>query len=143
MAGLMSLAEGAALFAEMAIAYEEGIEGALEKACIIIETEAKDVIGTYTYGWPQLAASTQEDRARLGYSANDPLERTGEMRDSIEHSVEGHSGFVGSDSEIAEFQEFGTPSIPPRSFLGEAAAHKGEEAADAVGQELFTRITRG
>jgi len=41
MAGLMSLAEGAALFAEMAVLYEEGVHGALEKACVIIETEAR------------------------------------------------------------------------------------------------------
>ncbi|WOJ89901.1 hypothetical protein RZS28_00875 [Methylocapsa polymorpha] len=43
---------------------------AMEKACTILEDDAKDAIGTYRYKWPQLAESTQEERARLGYAPN-------------------------------------------------------------------------
>jgi hypothetical protein len=45
-----------------------------------------------------------------------PLLRTGEMRDSIEYVVA-----VGSDLDVAVYQELGTSRIPPRSFLASAA----------------------
>jgi hypothetical protein len=53
---------------------------ALEQVAQMVEGEAKRVIGTYDYGWPQLAASTLAKKA-----ANTPLLETGDMRDSIEH----------------------------------------------------------
>jgi hypothetical protein len=37
-----------------------------------VENEAKRVIGTYDYDWPQLAASTQAQRVRKGFPANEP-----------------------------------------------------------------------
>jgi phage gpG-like protein len=139
-AGMMSLAEGAALFAEMVILYEEGTHDALEKACVIIETEARSYPGEYQPGWSPLAESTIAHKA----TGDSPLLETGALRDSLQHTVEGHSGFVGSDSDVATFMELGTSrGVPPRSFLGLAAQQKGEEAADAVGLELFTKITRG
>lgn len=51
-------------------------EAVLEKACVMVEKEAKDVIGTYRYDWPQ----RQEQRASLGYAANEPLLRDGTLR---------------------------------------------------------------
>jgi len=50
-----------------------------------------------------------------------PLLRTGELRDSIEYTVSGLEGAVGSDSEIPVFQALGTSRIPPRSFLVSSA----------------------
>lgn len=134
----MNLVQGAALFAEMAVAYERGVHDALEKACVIIETEAKHVIGTYEYGWPPLKPETIARKA----NGDTPLLETGEMRDSIEHYVEGKSGFVGSNDDKAVWQELGTSRIPPRSFLGGAAARKGREAA-AVGASIVTSMIRG
>jgi hypothetical protein len=55
----MNLLEGAAIFAGMVAEYEESKHKALEKACVIIETEAKHVLGTYEYGWPPLADATR------------------------------------------------------------------------------------
>jgi hypothetical protein len=133
---MMNLLEGAALFAGMVAKYEEAKHKALEKACVIIETEAKHVLGTYEYGWPPLAPATVARKA----NGDTPLIETGEMRDSIEHTVRGDSGFVGSDSDIAVYQELGTSRIPPRSFLGGAAMHKGKEAAHAIGQEIVTSL---
>lgn len=116
----------------------------MEKACEIVEKEAKRVIGTYDYGWPQLAESTQKDREAKGFSANDPLLRTGEMRDSIEHRVGlefgNVVGIVGTDNPIAKYQELGTAKIPPRSFLGGAAMAKEHEVRAILGLGAYTAL---
>lgn len=139
----MNMLEAASKFVAIGVAYEANIHVALEQACVVIEDEAKRVIGTYDYGWPELAGSTQADREKRGFPANEPLLRTGEMRDSIEHNVAGKSGFVGSNADIAVYQELGTSrGIPPRSFLAGAAIHKGKEAADAVASELFLKVIK-
>lgn len=115
---------------------------AMEKACVLIEEEAKSAIGSYVYGWPQLAESTQEQRVALGFPANEPLLRTGELRDSIGHIVEsGNLGFVGTNNKVAAWQEFGTAKIPPRPFLGGAVDAKGQEAADLFGVSVHAAIT--
>src|SRR5271155_3087455 len=71
--------------------------------------------------WPDLAPATIADKQAHGFPAPKPLLRTGEMRDSITHSVDGNQGCVGSDSQIAVYQELGTRHIPPRSFLVSSA----------------------
>lgn len=124
--------------ATVRIAEEE--HKALERAARIVEAEAKHEIGTYqdTAGqfvqWAELADSTKQQRARLGFAENDPLLRTGELRDSIGHAVGDKEAVVGSDSQIAEWQELGTKTIPPRSFLGGAAYRKREEVAKELGR---------
>ena len=127
-----------ALKAEMAIETHE----ALEHAALLVETEAKAEIGTYQgaagpfAAWATLAAFTQADRVAKGYPADEPLLRTGEMRDSIEHTIGVHEAEVGSNSDIAVYQELGTHGggwggpIPPRSFLGGAAFRKSHEIRD-------------
>jgi hypothetical protein len=77
-------------------------------------------MGTYDYDWPQLAESTQRERERLGFAANEPLLRTGDLRESIEYTVLPREAAVeiGSNDKIAVYQELGTSRIPPRSFLG-------------------------
>ena len=82
----------------------------------IVAAEAKRVIGTYDYGWPSLAPSTLAKK-----SADTPLLETGAMRASIEWNSSGNEGHVGSNSDIAVYQEFGTSKIPPRPFLAGAA----------------------
>lgn len=108
------------------------IHESVERGCEIIEEEARRVIGTYDYGWPQLKPATQAQRVRLGFPANEPLLRTGELRDSISHAVEGDVGYVFSTSRIAVYQELGTAHIPPRSFLRGAANAKAVEVAQAL-----------
>jgi HK97 gp10 family phage protein len=126
----MSLSSFAGLAARLAMAEADvkmATEAGLEKTCQLIEDRAKEVIGTYIFNWPQLAQSTQEQRVALGFSANEPLLRTGKLRDSIGHVVEGNVGYVGTNDPIAPYQEFGTSKIPPRPFLGGAlAATEGE-----------------
>lgn len=106
---------------------------ALHEATAIVQKEAKRVIGTYDYGWVPLAQATVDDRVRQGYTPDDPLERTGELRESILRTVIGHEGFVGSDNMKAVWQELGTKTIPPRSFLAGAAKHKMEEIVNKTG----------
>jgi hypothetical protein len=120
-------------------------EAVLEKACSMVEKEAKAVIGTYDYGWPQLAESTQEQRSRLGYAANEPLLREGHMRDSISHVVvpSEHAGYVGSTSKIAAYQELGTGRIPPRSLLAGATMHKEHEIHEMMGRAMAGVMMRG
>jgi len=121
----------------------------MEKACVIVETEAKRVIGTYDYDWAPLAESTREQRVKLGFSEDEPLLRTGALRDSIEHRVETEHiglevvGLVGTDNEIAKYQELGTRTIPPRSFLGEAAMHKEEEIHELFGSAMHAQVLLG
>ena len=104
----------------------------LEHSAIAIEKRAKGKIGHDGNpaagpfaAWAPLAQSTIDEKEYLGYvdrvSPNDSLLRTGEMRDSIEHKVEGHEAHIGSDSDIAVYQELGTENIPARYFLGSSA----------------------
>lgn len=108
---------------------------ALERAAVIVETEAKDVIGTYRYGWPPLAPSTLARKA-----ADTPLLETGEMRDSIEHVSNSEEANIGSNNDKALWHELGTKKIPPRSFLAGAAMHKGEEVAQVIGRTITSAL---
>jgi hypothetical protein len=94
------------------------------RACEMVCAEAKRVIGTYDYDWPQLSPETL---ARKFF--NTPLLETGEMRASIEWSTSanGLEGAVGSNNDKAVWQELGTVKIPPRSFLVGAAQHMEEK----------------
>jgi hypothetical protein len=93
----------------------------VEEACKIVQKKAKSAIGKEHELWAPLAESTIADKARHGFKTPAPLLRTGEMRDSIEYVVHGNEGAVGSNSEVAVYQELGTSHIPPRSFLVSSA----------------------
>lgn len=118
---------------------EDATHRGLERASRIVEDEAKREIGTYQdqagpFGaWAELADATKADRVAKGFTENDPLLRTGDMRDTISHVVGRHEAAIGSDSEIAVYQELGTSRIPARSFLGGAAFRKAEEVATTLG----------
>ncbi len=110
--------------AELGEGVEHAKETALELGARAIAHEAKSVIGTYKFDWEQLAPATQSDRERQGYPANEPLLREGTMRDSIRYTlINNNEAEIGSDSDIAVWQELGTSTIPARSFLGASAAY--------------------
>jgi phage gpG-like protein len=120
---------------------EAAKKAAIHVMASMIAEEAKRVIGKYDYDWPQLAETTKVDRVKAGFAANEPLLRTGELRDSIEYTViDDEHAAVGSNLEIAVYQELGTVHIPPRSFLAAAAAHKGEDAAKVAGKIIADAI---
>lgn len=117
---------------------------ALELAARVVEKEAKAEIGHYQAAagdfaaWAELAPRTKAERVALGFTENDPLLRTGGLRDSIGHEVEmkgiaSGEAVVGSTSDIAVYQELGTERIPPRSFLGGAAVRKSSKVAEICG----------
>jgi phage gpG-like protein len=93
----------------------------VERACQIVQKKAKAAIGQEHELWAPLAESTISDKQAHGYATPKPLLRTGELRDSIEYTVHGNEGCVGSNSDIAVYHELGTSRIPPRSFLVSSA----------------------
>src|SRR5579864_7867381 len=96
----------------------------LEEIMKSLKKQAKDKIGHLQSNWEPLADSTIKDKARKGYlfsGDGNPLLRDGSLMDSIEDRVETHKGAIGSDMDIAVYQEMGTHGehpIPARSFLG-------------------------
>ncbi len=118
-------------------------QAAVERACRMVEKEAKRVLGTYDYGWESLKPETIARKAR----GNSPLLETGKMRDSISHYVtqEGREtvGYVGSTSKIALYQEMGTRNIPPRPFLSAALMAKERAIVEMTEKLVIAAITQG
>lgn len=101
----------------------------LVHASHLLETRAKEAMGTYTYGWPPLKAETIAKKS----TGDSPLLETGRMRDSIHSVVSGNTAVVASDDPKAPWHEFGTSrGIPPRSFLGEPARRYENEIVQAM-----------
>ena len=121
---------------------EHAKHAGLEHAAKLIEDEAKDELGNYQgaagpYGaWPPLKPETVAHKT----TGDSPLLETGELRDSISHKVEGDEAVIGSDLDIAIYQEMGTSKIPPRPFLGMAAIHKESEVIDVLGGHVVGAI---
>jgi phage gpG-like protein len=119
------------------------LEGAAE--------EAKAFIGHELEEWQPLAPSTVAEKQRLGYtgqiSETDPLLRTGRLRDSLRAEAEstsaGATGIVGSDDPVAVWQEFGTPHIPPRPFIGPTGISIVARAHVAFGEMAVRALTPG
>jgi hypothetical protein len=122
---------------------------AMEKAANLVEKEAKDEIGEYQQAagpfaaWDPLAPSTLADKGAKGYAPPDnPLLRAGDLRDSIEHTVsallaQSSEADVGSNSDVAVWQELGTTKMPARSFLGGALVRKEAEVVTLLGQSVY------
>lgn len=130
----------------MATSVDAQIEHDLERAIVVIEAEAKASLGTYQEqsgpfaGWEELAESTKADRVAQGFPENEPELRTGELRDSYEHTVSGLEAETGSNSPIAEWQELGTSRMPPRSILGGAAVRKSGEVVQILGEGYVSAL---
>jgi phage gpG-like protein len=118
-------------------------EACVEKACKIVEKEAKAAIGTYKFGWEPLQPETVAHKT----TGDSPLLETGELRDSIHHVVgrEGGEvvGYVGTNDPIAKYHELGTRTIPPRSFLGEAAMRKEDKIHQMMGRAVISTFDHG
>jgi hypothetical protein len=147
---LNSLGDFAAHLLTIDADLEVAREAAVVKGCQIFQKEAKAVIGTYKegYNWPQLAPATQEDRVSKGFPANEPLLRTGSLRESIEWTApvyEGEEvcGYVGTNHPVAKYQELGTSKIPPHSFIGGASRAKEHEVVNAMEGMVEAAFTQG
>ena len=133
------------LHAKEALAVHNG----LKRAAKMVEVQAKSEIGVYQSAigefpkWEELADSTKDDRVSKGYTENDPLLRSGKLRDSIHHDVDGLEAIIGSDSDIAVYQELGTENIPPRPFLGSALAIKEGQVIRIIGEHVVSALIGG
>lgn len=112
---------------------------ALDGAAKLVAQDAKERIGEYQQAtgpfpaWEPLAQDTEAEKARLGYPLDAPLLRDGDLRDSIVTELSGNEAVIGTADPVAAFQEFGTPDIPPRPFLGPAAFSNREEIREMIG----------
>jgi phage gpG-like protein len=139
----------AVMLVEAASAMPIAQQTALEHAADIVETEAKAEIGHYQAdaspfsAWRELADSTKLDRVLKGYPENEPLLRTGGLRDSIGSIVIDNEAHVGSNDDKAVWQELGTAKgIPPRSFLGGAAVRKSKEVSEVIGRSMHATLLK-
>ena len=106
----------AAKLASVAVESELAIQAVVEDAAGLVQETAKNAMGTYEFGWTPLKEETVARKA----TGDSPLLETGELRDSIEKTIGHHVAWVGSDSDKAVWHEFGTSTIPPRSFIASA-----------------------
>lgn len=115
----------ASVSAGQVVAVQSGLEAVAQR----IEKTAKAEIGHYQAAvgpfsaWQELAESTKAERLAQGYTENDPLLRSGELRDSYEHQVQGGEALIGTKDDKGLWQELGTPTIPPRPVLGPAVEY--------------------
>jgi hypothetical protein len=130
--------------------YHDAVMVGLYVAAEVVKTEAKESIGTYQSAagpfpeWAQLSAQTQREREHLGYDANRPLERTGELRDSYEVDMDENSVIVGSALDKALDLEVGDPAknLPARSILGRAFVVAEQKAFDGFANEVYRRLQK-
>ncbi|QBR53038.1 hypothetical protein E2F51_23335 [Erwinia sp. QL-Z3] len=130
--------------AQSSAAIAIGLESQFKLIVKDIEETAKEELGVYQPAvgsfdaWAPLADSTMAGRVSAGYSANEPLLRSGEFRESIESEIVGLAAIVGTKSEIGLWQEVGTDRIPPRPFIGPAYVRKIDPLMDAIGLAITT-----
>jgi hypothetical protein len=131
-------------------AMEAAAPTGIKAACDVVLEATRENIGVYQRSdthpfeeWPELSEATKADRLAHGYSENDPLLRSGGMRDTYEISVAGTHGAVGSDDMIAFWQEFGTTSIPARSHVGMAGARNEERCSYMMAEPVIAALVGG
>lgn len=113
---------------------------ALEHIGARVEETAKSLLGHEQDGWSELADYTLREKDRLSLPSPSPLLRKGEhIRDTIEHHVEGNRVEIGSNSQVAQWQEEGTTKIPPRPFLSKAVV-RDEHEIEAILKQAIRKI---
>lgn len=94
--------------------------------------------------WAELAPSTKADRVRQGYTPNDPLLRSGKLRDSVKTEVKSgvfeHVAVIGTNDERMVWLELGTKNIPPRSVFGAEGYINRKKIRDVIGITTANRI---
>lgn len=128
---------------ERQLELDELQRGVLDAVSEFALKAAKAMPGTYQDGvggipdWPALAARTVKDKERLKFAPPDnPLLRTGDMRDSLDRTVLKDEACVGSNSDVMVAQELGTSKVPPRSVLALAGAITTEHLDALCGPEV-------
>jgi phage gpG-like protein len=137
MTGVFSLLGFVAHLHAMEKDMEELGPAIVARACQMVCTEAKRVIGEGYPEWPELQPATLARKMMAT-----PLLETGELRASIEWSSHGNEGHVGSNNDKAVWQELGTSKIPPRSFLMGAAMHTEKDIHKMAARAVMARAAR-
>jgi hypothetical protein len=153
-----SLGAMAVKLVSMEVTMFEFLHRGLDRALVKVEKTAKAEFGVYQpavgrFGaWDELADETKAERLKLGFTENDPLLRTGELRDHVTHEAQEFelAGVVGVKSgethapyedggaepdigDVMMWQELGTEHIPPRPVLGPAAFRNKEAIQYLIG----------
>ena len=129
---------------------EEIITESLTESAKFLQKKAKEKFGHYQSGWDELSDATKKDRVRQGYSENDPLLRSGHLRDTVEMNVRGRSASIGSNDMVMVYQEKGTTrtgwqgakGIPPRPVFLLTAHENGKEAVE-IFVKTYLSLIRG
>ena len=128
--------EGLAVFTEFlekqAALQEAALHEGAKAASVVVQKRVQAVFGD-TSKLLSLADATQADRVAHGYTPNDPLVRTGTLRDSIERESVGPVAVVGSKDPIMGYQEFGTSKIPPRPVFEIGLTESQDEVGEIAG----------
>jgi len=135
--------------------HPKAIADELEAQGAAIEALAKSKFGGHQTGWPPLAESTKAERQRLGFTPDDPLFRSGGLRDAVGHKVEGDIAFIGIEpgktvrgpdgkevdaAMVMEVQEYGRGHVPPRPVFGTVVAEDIDRSVDAFVLGMMTRL---
>ncbi|MDB5965531.1 MAG: hypothetical protein JWQ72_2031 [Polaromonas sp.] len=149
MSTVHSLASFVLQLESMAVQVVRSEQQGLKAAAKIVKAEAKSEFGVYQDGvdgfnaWANLAEATVRDRIAKGFSPDDPLLRTGDLRDSVSYKVGGMTAVIGSTSDVMVYQELGTSTIPPRPVLGPALARKRSEVLQVIGNHAVGALLNG
>jgi hypothetical protein len=130
---------------------EEVLHEGMEAITAKLLHDTREKFGEYQGGagpfqpWPPLASATIADREARGFSPDEPLLRTGELRDSYYKQVEGLEGGVGSDLDKALGMEVGDPAknVPARPTVGLAFAENEEKLFKLTGISLEAALIYG
>jgi phage gpG-like protein len=116
---------------ERAALHDEAIHVAAGASALTIFRKAQSIFGDASK-LEELAPATQDERTRLGYSANEPLLRDGSLlKDRLEHGHEGMFAGVGSEEPVMAYHEYGYlnartgNAVPPRPVLRIAMEESG------------------
>jgi hypothetical protein len=138
-----SFAAFAAHLERLAIVGPEVTHHIADKAAEEIQKTAQGIIGEYQAAigpypaWDELADRTQQERARLGYSENDPGFRSGKMQKSVERTAINAEAAIGSNDQNLVWFDLGTEKQPPRPVIGPAAIHSDVRVKTIIGKTMF------
>lgn len=127
------------------------LNAGLKTAAKIVRRRVRSKFGHYQQGegpfptWAPLTDATMAEREREGYPADQPLLRTGTLRDSYELDSGHMWAGVGSSLPQAEGHELGIPSrgVPARSTLGISFVESERDAFDGLVLEVGAAINLG
>lgn len=106
-----------------------------------VKNDAQERIGHYQAGWDLLQPATVAQKIRMeiapgGDGGDNPLLRTGDMRDSIAAESTDAGFVVGSAADVLAYQEIGTSRIPPRPVLAPALKHMAPFITTVLGRAV-------